>query len=78
MSVIVALPGAKVKWHGEGESVKLAKTKIRGEESFGMICASNEVGLGNKFECGEMEIADLSGLKKNKTRSKFNQNFKPR
>ncbi len=43
--VFVALPGAKVKWHGEGEFVELSESEIRGEKSFGMICTSVEVGF---------------------------------
>jgi len=62
MLVVVALPEAQVRWHGEGELVKLESTKIRGEESFGMICASNEIGLSSMFKCGANEIADLSHL----------------
>ncbi|RKY83232.1 phenylalanine--tRNA ligase subunit beta, partial [candidate division KSB1 bacterium] len=60
MLAAVALPGAKVKWHGQGEPVVLEKAKIRGEESFGMICASNEIGLQDMFPCGKMEVTDLS------------------
>lgn len=62
MFIIVALPGAKVKWHGEDEPVVLEEAKIRGEKSFGMICASNEVGVEDKFPCEEMEITDLSNI----------------
>jgi phenylalanyl-tRNA synthetase beta chain len=62
MYVAVALPGAKVKWHGEGEPVELKPTKIRGEESYGMICASNEIGLKNEKE-GPQDICDLSSIK---------------
>lgn len=40
-----APPGAYVRWHGEGDLVKLEAAKIRGEESFGMICAGEEIGL---------------------------------
>ncbi len=55
--------GAKVQWHGEGELIELAPTKIRGEESFGMICASDEIGLREMFPAkGEKEILDLSNL----------------
>ncbi len=43
--VAVALPGAQVRWHGEGDLIKLEPTKIRGVESFGMICAGSEIGL---------------------------------
>ncbi|MBI4995265.1 phenylalanine--tRNA ligase subunit beta [Candidatus Peregrinibacteria bacterium] len=45
MIVAVALPGAIVDWHGAGETVELKETKIRGELSFGMICAGEEIGL---------------------------------
>ncbi len=45
MLAVVALPGAKVRWHGEGELVTLTATKIRGVESFGMMCGANEIGL---------------------------------
>ncbi|WP_128330581.1 phenylalanine--tRNA ligase subunit beta [Apibacter sp. HY039] len=31
----------------EGEEFQIKKSKIRGEESFGMICAEDELGLGN-------------------------------
>lgn len=58
--VPVALPGARVRWHGEGEPVTLAPTEIRGVKSDGMICAPNEIGLDGLFSCGEREILDLS------------------
>jgi len=60
MLVAVALPGAFVKWHGEGDLVKLEQTKIRGEESFGMICAGEEIGIK---KCKEGEISDLTKIK---------------
>ncbi|MBP7992639.1 MAG: phenylalanine--tRNA ligase subunit beta [Candidatus Magasanikbacteria bacterium] len=64
MKVIVGLIGAKVKWHGEGELVELALVKIRGVESSGMICASDEVGLLDRFpKQVDNEIVDLSELK---------------
>lgn len=59
--VVVGLPGAHVKWHGEGELVELAKTKIRGVESFGMICAVEEIGF-DKLPHGEREIWDITDL----------------
>lgn len=59
MTVAVALPGAKVKWHGQGELVELKETKIRGEHSFGMICAGEEIGLPPAPPEG---ITDLSVL----------------
>ena len=33
-----------------GESFKIKKGKIRGEESFGMICAEDELGLGSSHD----------------------------
>lgn len=59
MLVAVALPGATVKWHGQ-ETVNIEKSKVRGLESNGMICASDEIGMG---ESAEREIMDLSHLK---------------
>ena len=61
MLVAVAVPGAKVKWHNEGNLVEIKKSKIRGEESEGMICTPNEIGLEDLFpEYQEKEILDLS------------------
>lgn len=34
----------------EGESFSIKKTKIRGQESNGMICAEDEIGLGNNHD----------------------------
>jgi len=63
MLVAVAKIGSQVKWHGEGELIKLEKAKIRGVESNGMIAASEEIGLGDLFPQGsEKEILDLSHL----------------
>ncbi|MFA4873329.1 MAG: phenylalanine--tRNA ligase subunit beta [Patescibacteria group bacterium] len=45
MLVAVALPGAMVKWHGEGELVELKEAEVRGVKSYGMICAGEEIGL---------------------------------
>ena len=60
MFVAVALPGAFVRWHGNGEPVQLAETKIRGISSFGMICASVEIGLAELWPAtSEKEIMDL-------------------
>jgi len=61
MKVAVATIGAKVKWHGEGDLVEIQETKLRGVDSFGMICSANEVGLATGQE-GEKEIIDLSYL----------------
>ncbi len=49
MKVVVACPGAMVRWHGEGEPVEIKNTKLRGVPSFGMICAAVEVGLADLF-----------------------------
>lgn len=60
--VVVALIGSKVRWHGEGELIELVPTVIRGVNSEGMICAAEEVGLGDAFPSkGEKEIVDLEG-----------------
>lgn len=59
MLVAVALPGALVDWHGTGELVELKETEIRGEKSFGMICAGEEIGLQKS---APEEIMDLSYL----------------
>ena len=42
MNVAVAKPGAKVRWHGEGEPVVIKNAKLRGVASYGMICASEQ------------------------------------
>jgi len=61
--VVVSCPGAMVRWHGEGEPVEIKNSKLRGVPSFGMICASEEVGLADLFPAaGEHEIMDLSHL----------------
>ena len=63
MKVAVALPGAMVRWHGEGEPVEIKKSKLRGVESYGMICASSEIGLGDLLPASqEAEIVDLSAF----------------
>ncbi|MBI5369699.1 phenylalanine--tRNA ligase subunit beta [Candidatus Uhrbacteria bacterium] len=61
MRVIVGLPGARVKWHGEGELVELVKTKIRGVESHGMICAVEEIGF-EKLATGKKDIWNITAL----------------
>ena len=47
--VAVAKPGAWVKWHGEGDPVEIKPAKLRGVMSYGMICASGEIGLADLF-----------------------------
>lgn len=44
--VVVALPGTTL-YPTTGEPFKIKKSKIRGEESNGMICAEDEIGLGS-------------------------------
>ncbi|MDR1580819.1 MAG: phenylalanine--tRNA ligase subunit beta, partial [Synergistaceae bacterium] len=63
MKVAVAKPGAMVKWHGEGELVAIKNAKVRGIESYGMICASSEIGLFDMFPFDEdATIVDLSAF----------------
>ena len=63
MKVVVACPGAMVRWHGEGEPVEIKNAKLRGVESFGMICASVEVGLAELFPAAEEhEIMDITAF----------------
>jgi len=63
--VAVAMLGAKVKWHGEGEPIVMEKAKIRGVESYGMICAGEEIGVEQTQspDGGPNQILDLSPLK---------------
>ena len=63
MKVAVALPGAHCRWHGEGEPVEIKESKLRGVESYGMICASSEIGLFDLFpDEEEANILDLSAF----------------
>ena len=63
MKVVVACPGAMVRWHGEGEPVEIKNAKLRGVASFGMICASVEVGLADLFPAAEEhEIMDVTAF----------------
>ncbi len=62
--VVVSKPGAEVVWHGEGEPVKIEKTKLRGVDSYGMICAASEVGLESLYPMkDDHEIVDLKDIK---------------
>lgn len=61
--VAVALPGARVRWHGEGEPVELVESEIRGVKSHGMICAAVELGF-DLLPQGDHEIWDLTKLTK--------------
>lgn len=48
--------GAKLRG-ADGKEFKIKKTKLRGVESFGMLCADDELGLGSSGR-GIMEFAD--------------------
>ncbi|MDE6131641.1 MAG: phenylalanine--tRNA ligase subunit beta [Muribaculaceae bacterium] len=55
-TVVVATVGTVL--YGEGdESFKIKKSKIRGVESFGMICAEDEIGVGKSHD-GIMVLPD--------------------
>lgn len=55
-TVVVATVGTTL--YGEGdESFKIKKSKIRGVESFGMICAEDEIGVGKSHD-GIMVLPD--------------------
>ncbi|MDO8649419.1 MAG: phenylalanine--tRNA ligase subunit beta [Candidatus Peregrinibacteria bacterium] len=59
MRVAFAHVGARVRWHGT-EITTLEKTKIRSEESEGMICAAEELDLSTQFpESKERVIIDM-------------------
>ena len=61
MKTAVACPGAMVRWHGTGDPVEIKIAKLRGVESYGMICMSSEIGLFDLFPHAEdAEIMDLS------------------
>jgi phenylalanyl-tRNA synthetase beta chain len=47
--VAVALTGATL-YFASGETVRIKRSKIRGVESFGMICAEDELGLGSSHD----------------------------
>ncbi len=63
MKVVVACPGAMVRWHGEGDLVEIKNAKLRGVASFGMICASVEIGLADLFPANDdHEIVDITSF----------------
>lgn len=47
--VVVAVPGATI-YPTKGEPFTIKKAKIRGEQSEGMICAEDEIGLGESHD----------------------------
>ena len=47
--VLVATIGTKLTF-SSGEKVTIKRAKIRGEESFGMICAEDELGVGSSHD----------------------------
>lgn len=60
-NVIVALVGAKLYPINADEGFSIKKSKIRGVESFGMLCAQDEIGIGTSHDGiivlgGEFEI----------------------
>lgn len=61
--IALAKVGASVLWHGQWDPVVMKKTKIRGIESYGMICAAEEIYLADEFpQKSETEILDISHL----------------
>ena len=61
--VVISKPGSMVHWHGEEGLVKIKETKMRGVDSYGMICGAEEVFLDSLFPPkAEDEIVDLKGL----------------
>lgn len=48
-TVVVATVGTTL-YSPEGEAFKIKKSKIRGVESFGMICAQDEIGVGTSHD----------------------------
>lgn len=47
--VVVALVGSTI-YPTSGKPLSIKATKIRGEDSFGMLCAEDEIGTGNKHD----------------------------
>ena len=56
IKVIVATVGCTL-WPNPEEAFKIKKSKIRGVESFGMLCAEDELGLGKGHD-GILELDD--------------------
>ena len=70
-TVVVATIGT-VLFSKDGQKIKIKKSKIRGEESEGMICAEDEIGIGESHE-GIMILNDKH--KAGKKVSKIFQNY---
>jgi len=47
---VIVAPVGTTLYPSNGDSFKIKKVKIRGESSEGMICAEDEIGLGNDHE----------------------------
>lgn len=62
--VALALPGAQARWHGEGEPITIEEAEVRGEKSYGMICAAEEIDIDHPAtkDDGERPILDLEEL----------------
>ncbi|OGH66709.1 MAG: phenylalanine--tRNA ligase subunit beta [Candidatus Magasanikbacteria bacterium RIFCSPHIGHO2_02_FULL_41_13] len=64
MKVVLAKIGATVLWHGQGDPIIMEKATLRGVDSYGMICTSDEVGLLAMFpKKDDHEVVDLTHLK---------------
>ncbi len=67
MWVVVALPGSRVRWHGEGDLITLEKAALRGVESNGMLCGGDEVGL--EVTEGVLDLGEYEPTKKLKLKA---------
>lgn len=57
--VIVAVVGTTIYPNDGGEPLTMKKAKIRGVESFGMLCAADEIGVGESHDGIMVLPADL-------------------
>lgn len=57
LNVVVATVGTTLYTDGGSDSFKIKKSKIRGVESNGMLCAESEIGVGESHD-GIMELND--------------------
>lgn len=61
--VAVSVPGAMVRWHGEGDPVEIKVTELRGVKSEGMICGANELDLEQLLPAeSERGVIDLKNF----------------